>query len=245
MEAEFLRGLSYDLGVERSEYQHWRNLLDGFILARQREAPQNLAAPHHRPSWSPQTVLYTPTANTVPTLGNGPAVNYRARSASPPSFSPPFAHHQSYTYAFPSPTGQRKRNAGEAFAMDIPNPTVMYEQMRFPPRKVAFNSVDATNGLSPFIPSSPQGTTGGLARSSSLNRRFARMPGVHDRRGSMGQLYGVATPEPTDLRPAAAVHGWQQEGYGHSQWQGCSALVAPCERAAQPQVVPPEVSFHF
>lgn len=234
MEKEFLQGLDYRLTVERSDYQHWRNLLDGFIHARKREA--HAASLHrHRPSWSPQTIIYTPIPAGVPTL---PTDAYgRARSASPAQFYAPDHADNTYLYNQASPA-YRKRTAVDAFAADVPDQTVVYEQMRLPPRKAHFGSMDATyTGLEDASSS----TSSTLGRSSSLNRRIARLPGENGRRGSLSHIYGVPLQDGTDLRHTAAMHLQQQEAYA-PQWQGYSSLIAPYDASGQAENIPPEVS---
>lgn len=234
MEAEFLKGLNFSLGVDRSEYQHWRNLLDGFVYARQREAAQlaQAQARMHRPSYGQ---LYTPLSVAVPQLPNETGL-VRARSASPTQMLTSPHPQMPYAYTYPSPT-HRKRTAVDAFAADVPGTSAVYEQMRLPARKAQFASIDLSSARS------AQGSPSGLARSSSLNRRIARLPGDGGRRGSMGQVYGVPTPDQTDLRHAAAMH-WQQEheAYNHHRDE-CSALSATYQLPEQQILVPPEVRF--
>lgn len=252
MEHEFLLGLGYNLGVDNKDYHHWKSLLDGFILARQREREAYSRVHQHRPSWSPQMNIYTPTAPPVPTLPN-PSF-YRARSMSPSqTFSPTYSYHTPYGYSFPSPNHHRKRTAGDAFEGEVvPGQSTVYEQMRLPTRKAAFNrSVDVTmtnchNGAvytrSVAVPSDH---AGGLGRSSSLSRQIARLPGDQvGRRGSMSHVYGYAGPisygSEVDLNYANTTYRYQ--GYGQDAPQGYSALVAPYEHAHAP-FAPPEVGF--
>jgi len=237
MEAEFLQGLGFSLSVDKTEYLHWRSLLDGFISARRREAAHAAALARHRPSWSPTSMVYTPIHSTLPYLPAPPSTG-RARSASPgQSFSPSYVG-AAHTYAYHSP-GHRKRTALDAFEADSMGCSVVYEQMRLPPRKAHFASVDMGNGrLSPATTG-----TSNLSRSSSLSRQIARLPGVGSRRGSMGQVFKFPTNNgSSDLRHTAALQ-WHNEGYAHDpQWDGPTALVAPYEGTAHPVVVPPEVS---
>lgn len=237
MEKEFLKGLDYRLTVDRSDYQHWRNLLDGFIYARKREAAHAAYVHRHRPSWSPQTVIYTPVTTVMPTLPNTD-LNGRARSASPAQFY--YSEHADNTYPYNAASPlHRKRTAVDAFAADVPDQSVVYEQMRLPARKAHFGSMDAS-----YVPSGDASlSSGGLGRSSSLNRRIARLPGDTGRRGSLGQIHGAsAAQEEPDLRHAAAMHLQHQEGYAPPQWQGYTSLIAPYEAAAHISNVPPEVS---
>jgi len=250
MESEFLKGLGFRLGVEKSEYTHWRNLLDGFIFSRQ-QSSHHASLSRHRPSWSPQPMLYTPTTMAIPQLPE-PMQN-RARSASPIQVyaAPDYQPTASYNYAEPSPV-HRKRTAVDAFAADVPTSTQYYEHMRLPIRKAQFGSIDAGAGFN--VP--PEAPTSGLARSSSLTRQqrqIARLPGEGGRRGSMGQIYGATTPAEApevDLRHAAAMQ-WQNEEYGYASaqnyastanWPGSSALITTYDGSAQPATVPPEVS---
>jgi hypothetical protein len=185
----------------------------------------------------------------------------RARSASPPLFSPSAANvnDQVPTYAFPSPA-TKKRSAVAAFNVD-PGPAEVYEHMRLPARKAQLhiqpsNGADSSNGS-------------GLGRSSSLSRQIARMPSSlsSSRRGSVGNHHYTHTPSASDdLRHAAMLSKWHSEEYAHYNHQQLphppqsqvplvtsvphpsfpyndySALVAPYQGQAQPQMVPPEVS---
>jgi len=250
MESEFLKGLGFRLGVEKSEYTHWRNLLDGFIYSRQ-QAAHHTSLSRHRPSWSPQPMIYTPTSMSIPQLPG--QMQSRARSASPiPAFSPTeYLPIRSYNYGEPSPV-HRKRTAVDAFATDVPTSTQYYEHMRLPVRKAQFGSMDAGTGFNVQTETSASG----LARSSSLTRQqrqIARLPGEGGRRGSLGHIYGATTPaaeSEVDLRHAAAMQ-WQNEEHGYASaqnhvpttaWPGPSALITTYDGSAQPATVPPEVS---
>ena len=184
----------------------------------------------------------------------------RARSASPPLFSPSAANvnDQVPTYAFPSPA-TKKRSAVAAFNVD-PGPAEVYEQMRLPARKAQLH-IQPANGA--------DGNGSGLGRSSSLSRQIARMPSSlsSSRRGSVGNHHYTHTPSASDdLRHAAMLSKWHSEEYAHYNHQQLphpqqsqvplvtsvphpsfpyndySALVAPYQGQAQPQMVPPEVS---
>ncbi len=238
--------MDYDLGVQLAEYQHWRKLLDGFIVSRQREAVSYRSRPSWTPAYSPQSVIYTPASTIAP-----PPSFDGARSASPHAWSPKSAYLP--PIAVPNSPGpvQRKRSALDAFDHDIPLGTSIYEQVRLPARKAAFGqSMTPAYTVQPSMPVSgrPRPQTihqdSGLSRSSSLNRQIARIPS--GRRGSAGQAYYDA-PE-ADLRHAATNHAQMQEWDhrdvfgGSSDWNGYSALMAPYERPMEVQAVPPQVN---
>ena len=248
--------MNYDLGVQLDEYQHWRNLLDSFILARQSENTSYQGHHSWTPSYIPQSVINTPASSYIPSVP-AEAVS-RTRSASPP-WSPKYGH-RSHPYAFPpSPgPGQRKRTAIDAFAKDTPTASSVYEQMRLPARKTAFGqTVTPSYSIQPSKPVSTRARPktihqdSGLGRSSSLSRQIARLPGsgTSSRRGSAGHMHSMA-PE-TDLRHAAANHAQMQEWHhredpgSRGDWAGYSTLIAPYERPAHYQAVPPEVSLPF
>jgi hypothetical protein len=250
MEAEFLKGLNYDLAVQHSEYIQWRQLLDGFIFSR--DALRTRAA--SQAFGSPQSLLYTPNPAVIPSQSDvAVSLMYRARSASPPCFSPAFAYRSHYTH--PSPEHSKKRSAGDAFA-DPTAPAGVYESMRRPARKAAFVQPIAPTYPSVTIPVpthrpsfTSQSSGSSLARSSSLNRQIARLPGdsiegASGRRGSAGHILSVESE--ADLRHAATAHAQMQQGWmssiGGGPYEGYSTLVAPYERPAQLQMVPPEVS---
>jgi hypothetical protein len=255
MEAEFLKGLNYDLAVHHSQYLQWRSLLDGFIFSR--DAIRTRAS-QPQVFGSPQSIIYTPNTAIVPSQPSDlTSLNmYRARSASPPCHSPPRAHRSHYPYL--SPENPKKRTAVDAFAEPTTSSTGVYESMRRPARKATF--VEPVVPTYPSIPvpvpthSQPQlvsyPSTSSLTRSTSLNRQIARLPGegVHGRRGSAGNIYSVE-PE-MDLRHAATTHAAQMHEYmtggtsvGGQEYEGYSSLVAPYDRSSQLQMVPPEVSF--
>jgi hypothetical protein len=236
MEAEFLQGLGFSLSVDKTEYLHWRSLLDGFISARNREAAHAAAFARHRPSWSPTPMVYTPIHTTLPYLP-APALAGRARSASPGQTIPPSYVDSAQAHAYLSPS-HRKRTALDAFESDNMGGSVVYDQMRLPARKAHFGSVDM--GDARFSQAATPSSN--LVRSSSLSRQIARLPGVSARRGSLGQVFSIPYDNrSTDLRHTAALQ-WHNEGYGHeTQWGGPTALVAPYEGTAHPTVIPPEV----
>lgn len=265
MEAEFLKGLNYDLGVQHSEYTQWRQMLDGFIRSRNGQVSTlpsmaQYAAP-------PTAGVYTYTPPMVPSqYPDKYATVDRAWSASPTSFSPPRTYQPHYS--FPSPTHARKRSAFDAFAADPAQG--VYETVRRSTRRTAANQsavpvpfpipvpahqscvYPPQTSVRARQPSTPHGSQTALNRSTSLTRQVARMPSEGGRRGSAGQLYAVA-PE-TDLRHAAAAHAhanahpyepsWAARGQVDmgQEYDGYSALVAPYDRMAQPHVIPPEVS---
>lgn len=254
MEAEFLKGLNYDLAVHHSQYLQWRSLLDGFIFSR--DAIRTRAS-QPQAFGSPQSILYTPNAAIVPSQPSDlTSLNmYRARSASPPCHSPPRAHRSHYPYL--SPENPKKRTAVDAFAEPTTSSAGVYESMRRPARKAAF--VEPVVPTYPSIPvpvpthNQPQlvsyPSTSSLTRSTSLNRQIARLPGAggHGRRGSAGNIYSVE-PE-MDLRHAATTHAAQMHEYmtggtsvGGQEYEGYSSLVAPYDRSSQLQMIPPEVS---
>ncbi|KAK4687299.1 hypothetical protein P7C73_g2812, partial [Tremellales sp. Uapishka_1] len=223
MESEFLSGINYDLGVEPSEYRHWRQLLDGFIYSKEQDArrsriPVGWAPPPLQPQnqWhSPQSVsIYTPELSTY-------GYTHRARSASPLPY-------------VPSPP--RKRSAVDAFSSDG-HPSSVYEMLRLPTRKVNFQTDLQSYQVQP---SQPAGSSQGysIGRASSLNRQIARLPGALGRRGSAGQLHGLGFDHPVhDLRHVATQHAQQQQQPGY--WNGYKTLSAPFDRIAQPQSIPP------
>ena len=147
--------------------------------------------------WTPDYPLVNP-----PVFTSQPA---RARSASPQSFTPHIPQRPGYVFA-PSPAGlSRKRSAVDAFSSEVPSG--IYEQMRWPTRKVQYTqapqySFPHSHPLRPVpvqrMPSS------GLGRSSSLNRQIARIPSgavEAGRRGSVGHVY--STSESADGLPPA------------------------------------------
>jgi hypothetical protein len=176
--------MDWRLGVQLSEYQHWRNLLDGFILARQHEANYSR---YFSPSYSPASILTTPSQPYIPTMPVDPFyTNTRGRSASPPIFSPD----HSRVYAIPESV-QRKRSAYAAFAGQGP---LVYDVPYEPAQKVVHhdNNQQATatriQQPAPIFNSNVS-----VVRSSSLNRQIARMPSEAQqmaRRGSAGHIHG-------------------------------------------------------
>lgn len=234
MEEEFLRGLRYDLGVQHSEYVHWRNLLDGYISARQQEA--GWAERSRTTQWaamsSSSTPLHTPPIAFLP----GESDAYRTRSTSPGTWSSPLAYAAPYAS---SPSAARKRTAGDAFNMAEPYTTSVYEYMRAPARTTLFSQP-----LGPqFGPSMTSGARQpSIGRSSSLSRQIASLPGGNGaRRGSAGHL--DYAPEQDLLHAAMQQHlqGWQPPA-GQDR-EDYTALVAPYERPSGPQVIPPQVSL--
>jgi hypothetical protein len=234
MEKEFLQGMNWNLSVQMSEYQHWKNLLDGFIIARQREA-RPMRRPYYPPHYSSHTVLHTPSQAYIPSMPVDPFYEARrGRSTSPSAFSPPSIN------SYPSPAAQRKRSAYDAFASDVP--TSLPYEIQYPTRKV----------IHPLPPPPPLiGRAGGpssvynqagLARSASLNRQIARIPTGQGRRGSADHVYAAGGPE-VDLRHMAVGHAQQVRSWSHEGpgWQMGSTLVAPFEGNLASDV-PPEVS---
>ena len=208
MEAEFLRGLDYNLGVQVEEYNQWRVLLDGFILARQREATEMASYYSHshshlrsRPpiTYSPQ-LPYTPLGvdkfpyqplQAAITLPSSYRPRTRARSTSPQTWSPPVE--PAPNFSLHSPPLSRKRSAEDAFAMDI-NQSAIYESLRQPSRRAVANGHGhGYNGDPVLTPTREISSGSGLGRSSSLNRQIARIPhSTSGRRGSFGHAHSTS-----------------------------------------------------
>lgn len=105
-----------------------------------------------------------------------------------------------------------------------------------PARKAQLNIAPEYNGVVRSTYGTPVQTTSGLGRSSSLNRRIARMPNGL-RRGSVGQVYAAGEE---DLLHAATQHALMQNARARHDGEYIS-LVAPYDEVA-PQSIPPEVS---
>lgn len=237
METEFLKGLDYRLAVEKSDYEIWHHMLDGFILSRSqpglhrsRFTPDYTYSPPNNPILTPATsyVPYTPHVPSPPDM--------RARSVSPSPYSP------QDRAAFVTPYGYgRKRSAIDAFAGE-PTSVDLYQRHAQARRT-------QVNAHQPI----PQSANSGLNRSSSLNRRIARLGSFSTgRRGSAGSAHGGGLHMvQDDLRHVAANHAAQmshERAVGHygpeeegTRWEW---LVAPCEEHPEAHPIPPEVRFH-
>lgn len=243
MEIEFLNGLNYALKVEHAEYIHWRQVLDGFMLANQRiRPPMSFAYPQNPIS---------PTQPLAHLLSPVPALSLqslpRAQSASPP-YAGPVQLPPMGGYVFPpsSPMHARKRSAEAAFvdAGAPPTSSAIYEAMRLPARK-ALAHVDPTQWVPVTVANTPTSTaSGSVKRASSLNRKIARLPAEGgSRRGSHSHFQAGTTNPGAMAAPAMADQSsWRQvQRTGPEAYQ---ALIAPCV-APQPVYVPPEHMVYY
>ncbi|KZT09059.1 uncharacterized protein LAESUDRAFT_675644 [Laetiporus sulphureus 93-53] len=84
MEKEFLLGIDFGLYVDKSTYDSWLNLLQGLVLAKERELQ------HWRRSWRPARALHRvhPHRHTLPHAARLHSTSHRARSSSPTRSSP-------------------------------------------------------------------------------------------------------------------------------------------------------------
>ncbi|WVQ80281.1 hypothetical protein IAT38_002386 [Cryptococcus sp. DSM 104549] len=198
METEFLAGLNYQLGVEMSEYERWKMLLDEFMLSRAPGGGMTSSRQRYNASTSPLSAHPHPHAlahahqqsaatSFLPTGGAA-----RARSASPPRAVP-------QAYGYPVDAG-RKRSAEDAFPADssirppsrydllnppalapAPVPSHLFAQGQGQPCQptphLHANLPSASVRARPARPGVvSQSSSSALARSASLNRQFARMP---------------------------------------------------------------------
>ncbi|WWC66688.1 uncharacterized protein I206_100592 [Kwoniella pini CBS 10737] len=246
MESEFLSGLDYQLGVSVEEYTRWKNLLDGFMTTR---APHSGTSRHLRQVSNAKSPLTTTTPITPFSIPQ-PATNYRARSASPPRIAPPPIHAMNYGL----PAGYdhtRKRSAVDASMHDPTTSAAIYESLRFPTRKAAFNQpIQSAQHLQPNLsavrarptPPAQQSFGASTVRSSSLSRQGGRMGQdnqMYGRRGSAGHIFPTpinhvsqhVSPIAVDIPNFTA---------GPTEWDGGRALLAPYECQPQPHLVPPE-----
>lgn len=144
MEKEFLLGIDFGLYVDKSTYDSWLNLLQGLVMAKERELQ------HWRRSRRPARSLHRvqPLRHSSSNLSRPQPTTrvHRARSTSPrrcpavlqPSYAPsPYAQYPGYhpkqAVAAPSST---KRTASEAFSNDS-SPYVPPAPMSEPPRRSA------------------------------------------------------------------------------------------------------------
>ncbi|KAH9836644.1 cyclin-domain-containing protein [Rhodofomes roseus] len=124
MEKEFLLGIDFGLYVDKSTYESWLNLLQGLVMAKERELQ------HWRRSRRPARSLHrVHPRHSASSLSRPHATpSHRARSSSPrrcpaglqPGYAPPpHPAYTSYRAAQPValPSGA-KRSASEAFARD-------------------------------------------------------------------------------------------------------------------------------
>ncbi|WWC58259.1 uncharacterized protein I303_100797 [Kwoniella dejecticola CBS 10117] len=245
MESEFLTGLNYQLGVSVEEYTRWKNLLDGFMTSRAPHSATTRHIRHASNAKSPLTMAIPITPASIPPM----TTTHRARSASPPRIAPPPIHTANYDF----PTGYdhaRKRSAVDASMHDPSTSAAIYEFLRLPSRKAAFQQpLQSTQHLQPNVnavrakPTSVQQSFGAsTVRSSSLSRQGGRMAQdgqSYGRRGSHGHIFPtpmgyvshhvspIAVDDPTFMA-------------GPTEWDGGRALLAPYECQPQPHLVPPE-----
>ncbi|WVF66148.1 hypothetical protein IAT40_000888 [Kwoniella sp. CBS 6097] len=245
MEKEFLDGLSYELGVDISEYQRWKMLLDSFMTTRS----NNPAVARHARQLSAGKSPYQATQSTSPLVPTSSTVSYRARSASPPRIVP----QPHGGYAFPAGLEHaRKRSAVDAFTHDSIASANIHEFLRMPAKKAAFTQpLQSTQHLQPSVsvvrarPNvSQQNSNASVARSSSLSRGHARLPTGPDqlnpiRRGSAGHIFtpvGVSH-QVSPAVPAAPDAAMMSTSY--QPWDDGRALLAPYH-CQPPSLVPPE-----
>ncbi|WVQ93783.1 hypothetical protein IAU59_000861 [Kwoniella sp. CBS 9459] len=243
MEKEFLEGLVYRLGVDISEYQRWKMLLDEFMLSRSNET----SIARHARQLSTGKSPYHVNKAISPLVPSGTSISHRARSASPPRVEPP-AHHAAY--AFPAALEHaRKRSAVDAFNHDSLTSANIYESLRMPTGKAAFTQpLQSTQHLQPSVsvvrarPTvSQQSSNASVARSSSLSRRHARLPAGVDhfnaaRRGSAGH---IVTPVGVSYQVSPATQDNAMMSANYQPWDDGRALLAPYH-CQQPPSVPPE-----
>ncbi|WVR03502.1 hypothetical protein IAU60_000493 [Kwoniella sp. DSM 27419] len=245
METEFLVGLDYNLNIELGQFHQWKKLLDEFMTSRLTAQYSSRHSRQISVNRSPLNV-YTPTSP----LASQSYLTSRARSASPPRILPP---PHADPYAFPTTAEYaRKRSAVDAFAYEQTAGSDVYESVRMPTRKAAFNQPlhQALPSMVHPRPAGPQqSTTSSLARSSSLNRRHARL-GSHlnavegyTRRGSAGHV--IATPVTGMGQLSPIGHDFPvAHATRYQQWDGGRALLAPCQYTQSKQVPPEHLMFY-
>ncbi|KAH9920326.1 cyclin-domain-containing protein [Fomitopsis serialis] len=141
MEKEFLLGIDFGLYVDKSTYESWLNLLQGLVMAKERESQ------HWRRSRRPARSLHRvhPIRHSASSLSRSQATpSHRARSSSPrrcpaglqPGYpQPSHAAYSSYRVDQPiAHAHSAKRTASEAFASDTP-PYVPSAPASEPPRR--------------------------------------------------------------------------------------------------------------
>lgn len=137
MEKEFLLGIDFGLYVDKSTYDSWLNLLQGLVMAKERELQ------HWRRSRRPARSLHRvhPIRHSSSNLSRPqPTRSHRARSTSPrrcpAALHPGYAPSVYYVGYRPEQASSTKRTASEAFSNDS-SPYVPAAPTSEPPRRSA------------------------------------------------------------------------------------------------------------
>ena len=255
MEQEFLKGLDFDLKVDKVEYDAWRRMLDGYILSRERPA-QNMA--------NPVGLLHTPPI-AVP--GAFPYAFPPPSAARSQSESPPHNRNMPFyrgAYNTPGYEQGRKRSAAHAFAADVITPAIVHEALRQPAGRAQLHIPPPAQVIPDPHTAVPTSSESSLGRSSSLTRSSRQIARYPNRRGSLSGIQHFV-PSQDDLRHTATQHaamaaqahlqeyggmnetsmqgqgqgqGWRYASQGQAEY---GSLVRPYNGPA-PHAIPPEVS---
>lgn len=161
MEKEFLLGIDFGLYVDKSTYDSWLNLLQGLVMAKERELQ------HWRRSWRPTRSLHRghlpKHSSAHPVRSSSTA--HRARSSSPRRcisdiaaiHHPQLGHYTSphnVQYHTSLPSGS-KRTASDAFCPDMASPSCVPSARRHTGLTLQIPELEYSSGHSSESSASP------------------------------------------------------------------------------------------